>query len=52
MLVPNPKESKSLLQILKLHLKIVYHLKNVGQKSMKLLVMKQILLILQCLCTI
>ena len=28
------------------------NLENVGQKSMKLLLLKQILLILQCLCTI
>ena len=31
---------------------IAHHLKNVGQKSMKLFLMKQILLILQCLYTI
>ena len=36
----------------KVHLKIVHHLKNVLQKLMVLLLMKQILLILQCLCTI
>ena len=32
-------------------LKIVHHLKNVLQKLMVLLLMKQILLIIQCLCT-
>ena len=31
---------------------IVHHLKNVGQKLMKLLLMMQILLTLQCLCII
>ena len=48
----NASKSNSLLQLHKLHLKIVSHLKNVGQKSIKILLKKQVLLILQCLFTI
>ena len=46
------KENNHLMQLHKYYLKIVQHLKNTLQKLMVLLLMKLILLILHCLCTI
>ena len=46
------EESNHFLQPHKYHLKIVHHLKTAEQKLMVRLLTKQILLILQCQCTI
>ena len=48
----NNKKNKYLLQLHKLHLKILHHLRVVEQKSLIFSLIIQILLKLQCLCTI